>query len=81
VERCKTCKHWEKPESDYVEFPGTGKCKAVLQFWNATEWIDYDKRMLKTEHAGKLAFVQDGSDYYAELKTLQDFGCVQHEGT
>mgnify|MGYP001350270383 CR=1 FL=1 len=77
---CKTCKHWEKPESDYGEVPGTGKCKAVVQFWKATEWNDdYDKRSLKTEYATKLAFVQDGSDYYAELKTLPDFGCVQHE--
>ena len=82
MERCKTCKHWEKPESDYGEVPGTGKCKAVVQFWNATKWNDdYDKRSLKPEYAGRLAFVQDGSDYYAELKTLPDFGCVQHEGT
>ena len=80
MERCKTCKHWEKPENDYGEVPGTGKCKVVLQFWNATEWTDdYDKRTLKPEYVGRLAFVQDSSNYYAELKTLPDFGCVQHE--
>lgn len=80
MERCKTCKHWEKPESDHGEVPGTGKCKAVVQFWDATEWDDdYEKRTLKQKYAGRRAFVQDGSDYYAELKTLSDFGCVQHE--
>lgn len=81
MERCKTCKHWGKPKSDYGEVPGTGICKAVVQFWNATEWTNDDKRTLKTEYAAKLAFVQDGSYYYyyAELKTLPDFGCVQHE--
>lgn len=80
MERCKTCKYWQKPDSDYGEVPGTGKCTAVVQFWNATEWDeDYDKRTLKSEYANRLAFVQDGSDYYAELKTLPDFGCVQHE--
>jgi len=81
--KCKTCKHWVKPESDYGEVPGTGNCKAVVQFWNATEWNapDYEERTLKPEYSTTLAFVQDGSDYYAELKTLPDFGCVQHEGT
>jgi hypothetical protein len=80
MERCKTCKHWAKPESDYGEVPGTGTCVAVIQFWSATKWSDdYDKRTLRPEAVGKLAFVQDGSDYHAELKTLSDFGCVQHE--
>lgn len=80
MERCKTCKHWQKPETDYGEVPGTGACKAVPQFWDVTEWSeDFDKRTLKPEYAGRLAFVQDGSDYHAVLKTLPDFGCVQHE--
>ena len=81
MKQCKTCKHWSQPDNDYGEVPGAGNCKAVIQFWNATEWTgDYAKRTLKPEYVGKLAFVQDGSDYYAELKTLPDFGCVQHEG-
>lgn len=79
--RCKTCKHWDRPESDYGEVPGTGKCKAVVQFWDATQWTtdEYETRKLKPEYAGKLAFVQDCSDAHCELKTLPDFGCVQHE--
>jgi hypothetical protein len=79
---CKTCKFWEPPENDIGEIPGVGKCKAVVQFWDATEWDkDYDNRQLKPEYKSKLAFVQDGSDYYAALYTLENFGCVQHERT
>jgi len=82
MELCKTCKYWEKPNSEHGEVPGTGKCKAVVQFWDATEWVDddeYDTRKLKPDYDKKLAFVQDVSDCFAELKTLPDFGCVQHE--
>ncbi len=80
MERCKTCKHWDKPNNNRGEVPGTGKCNIVVQFWDATEWSENSEyRMLKPEYVGRLAFVQDGSDYHAELKTLPDFGCVQHE--
>lgn len=36
-------------------------------------------RVLKPEYAAKLAFVQDASNYSAQLKTKAEFGCVQHE--
>jgi hypothetical protein len=52
----------------------------VAQFWSATEWnAGCQNRTLRPEYAAKLAFVQDASDYYAVLKTMPDFGCVQHE--
>ena len=80
MERCKTCKHWEKPRNDYGEVPGTGTCNAIPQLWDASEWDDDgESRVLKTKHADRLAFLQDGSDYLAMLKTLPDFGCVHHE--
>ena len=80
MKSCKDCKHWRLPVSEYGEIPGVGTCQAVVQYWDATEWTeDYDKRQLITKHAGKLAFVQDGSDYYASLKTMPTFGCVQWE--
>lgn len=76
---CKTCKHWEKPESDYGELPGSGRCNAVVEFWNATEWVGgSDTRSLKPEYAAKLAFVKDKHSVCAELKTLSEFGCVQY---
>ena len=78
---CETCKHWRAPETPHDEIPGVGVCTAVVQFWDATEWEDgppYGRKLLP-EYATKLAFVQDGSDYRAELKTFPTFGCVQHE--
>ncbi len=79
MEHCKTCKYWIKPDSSYGEIPGVGECKRVVLFWDATEWDDDGIRTLVPEYIGRLAFVQDGSDYHAELRTMPDFGCVQHE--
>ena len=83
---CKSCKHWEKPQSEHGEVLGLGKCLAVVQLWDATKWEDDDDpgvdvcfRVLKNEYKEKMAFVQDGSDYYAALRTFADFGCVQYE--
>lgn len=80
MKTCKTCKFWEIPENQYGEVPGTGKCNAMPQFWDASEWVeDSDSRKIKPEYAGKLAFVRDGSDYYAALMTMPEFGCALHE--
>lgn len=80
VNRCKTCKFWDPPISDnYGEVPGVGRCSKVVQFWDATEWDDegYGRR-LKPEFSDALAFVQDGSDFRADLYTHPAFGCIQH---
>lgn len=78
--KCKTCKHWEKPEDTCIEVPGMGRCEAVEQYDSVITWRDgVGKRELKPEYAAKLAFVQDISDEYAELKTMADFGCIQYE--
>ncbi|MFA6066928.1 MAG: hypothetical protein WC707_07130 [Candidatus Babeliaceae bacterium] len=79
---CKTCKYWLK--EDMYPFSGNvpelGECRAVMQLWDATEWNDDgESRKIKDECIGKLAFVQDASDYRAYLKTMPDFGCVQYE--
>lgn len=45
---CKTCKHWIRPENyTYGEILGVGKCTAIVQFWNATEWIEDDNPIYK----------------------------------
>lgn len=83
MQRCKTCKHWDSRADEYYfggEVPGTNTCRAVPEIWGVTQWSkDGETREMKPEHIGRLAFVQDGSDYHAALKTLPDFGCVQHE--
>jgi hypothetical protein len=85
--RCRNCKYWGDGKSDpghdpeYGEVPGTAKCKRVVEFWLATEWVkDSDSRALKPQFADRLAFAKDASDCYASLWTLPDFGCVQFAG-
>ncbi len=80
MQRCKTCRHWAKPKSEYGEVPGSGNCEAIPQLWDASEWDENGSgRVPKAQYADKRAFLQDGSDYMAVLKTLPDFGCVHHE--
>ena len=81
MKTCATCKHWNRSRPYQSGYGlGIGTCDAVVQFWAATEWNeDGDARVFMPEHKDKKAFVQDGSDYYAELLTMPDFGCIQHE--
>jgi len=79
---CGKCKYWNKKTDGY--YPNNfnlGKCTKVMLFWDATEWEkpDYERRVLTKEVKDNKAFVQDGSDYKAELITLSNFGCVQFE--
>jgi hypothetical protein len=80
--KCEDCKHWSKDtDGDYPDHFKLGKCKRVELFWDATEWEPpgYERQVLTEKARGNKAFVQDGSDYRAELLTLSDFGCVQFE--
>lgn len=80
MKTCSTCAHWTPPRNQYGEVPGVGTCVYAVPFWDASRWAkDHESRVLKPEHASKLAFVQDGSDYRAELRTMPNFGCVQHQ--
>lgn len=88
---CGKCKHWDKGcDSESTSYywqqksMGLGVCTKVHQFWNATEWsndedAEDDTRIPKEKHKCDLAFVQDGSDYWALLLTKPEFGCVQFE--
>lgn len=78
MKTCKTCKHWKETETEYIDFTA-GKCTKAKLFWDYTKWNDdYTRRTLSAEAKNELSFVQDDSDYYAELITLPEFGCVQH---
>ncbi len=71
---CLTCLNWD---SEYTKL-GLGECKAVLQLWDSTEWDDDGFSIVLTESAkDAMAFVQDGSDYRANLYTKPDFYCAQ----
>ena len=79
---CKDCKHWKK-ETGYPQSFNLGTCNKVVMFWDSTEWGEDSSGEtvlnLTDEAKGNLAFVQDGSDYSADLLTLAQFGCVQFE--
>ncbi len=77
---CATCVHWLPTTSDHLcHIKSLGTCQYVRQYWDATEWTkDDDHRKVKDSCVNQLAFVQDGSDYYAELLTLATFGCAAH---
>jgi len=85
---CKNCKHWTRKDTDfnYPENLGLGKCNRVKNLWDCIEynWDSEDPETeyiwYKDKYKGNLAFVQDGSDYHAELVTLGDFSCNQFEG-
>lgn len=80
MQNCKSCRHWNQPRTQYGEVPGSGDCQAIPQLWDASEWADDGvARTLKPKYSDRMAFLQDGSDYMALLKTMPEFGCVHHE--
>lgn len=60
------------------------RCRKALHWWDATKWTDAtypdDKweniRVLLEEAKGNKMFVQDASDYRADLLTAADFWCA-----
>lgn len=79
---CETCKHWTKRKVYETGHSfGLGGCANTPMFWDATEWSDdcSEGRILLDKYKDTKAFVQDGSDYKADLLTLSNFGCVSYE--
>jgi hypothetical protein len=88
--RCDACKHWQK-DSEFEEWEaqraGFGECLAVRARWRIQEeatkglvWDDRDTSQYVTKQIDALrahrAYVQDGSQYRAELFTAPDFFCA-----
>ncbi len=88
--RCDQCKHWDK-ESDHKEWEaesaGLAECKAVRERWviqdEASEGVEWDSeeegeymRSRRDALRAARAYVQDGSQYHAELFTGPDFFCA-----
>lgn len=74
--RCDRCRHWDA--GSYEKNGIAGRCGRPSMFWDATFWSD-GKRVLSPEHANDLMFVQDASDYRAELWTRPAFFCAAYE--
>lgn len=89
MKTCGTCEHWggHNPRK-YEEQFRHHRCHRVEHDCNrdatADSWLPGDpeedreaaKRRASVEDS---AVVQDGSGYYAALKTREDFGCVYHK--
>lgn len=88
--RCDSCKHWKK-DSDQEEWEaksaGFGECEGVRERWviqdeasEGVEWDDEEEGAFVTKRREALkaarAYVQDGSQYHAELFTAPDFFCA-----
>lgn len=89
--RCDQCKHWDtaeiQPEWD-AEAIGFHKCKAVRERWGiqdeASHGLDWDASnedgtWMKVRNDAlkeSKAYVQDGSQYMADLVTGPDFFCA-----
>lgn len=77
MERCGTCRHWQsfddyEPGFDSKDYPkGFGTCNAIGFL------PDYDIPLEK--RSSWLAGTEDGSGYFACLRTKEAFGCVLHE--
>lgn len=85
---CNSCKYWGTGDDEDNKLKDRLKpCTKMRMFYDSTEWPaddedreEYlDTRVIKEEFKDNKAFVQDGSDYHAELLVMGDFGCVHHE--
>ena len=79
MNKCENCKHWEA-NNRTAFLPEFGKCHGIGMNYNHTEWIDNKQSVqLKENSKHIMAFVEDGSDYYAALICTKDFGCLMHQ--
>ncbi len=90
--RCDSCKHWSDNAEEWeAKDIGFRQCMAVRERWviqdEAPRWhpVGVDEHRGKFDHYQKIrrdtlaasrAYVQDGSEYRAELITGPDFFCA-----
>ena len=89
---CDTCKFWGDGNDDQdwtASGVGFKRCQAIRERWElqdkaskGLEWDGegsaYDTARADVLRSAK-AYVQDGSEYRADLLTGPDFGCVLHQ--
>jgi hypothetical protein len=52
-----------------------GECKGAKQYFNCTDWDKSGKAKIMDSFKDTMMFVQDGSDYRANLYTRPTFFC------
>lgn len=86
--RCDKCKHWSDKSDEWeAKEVGFRQCMAVRERWviqdeASPRWSGGDEEwdtLVKARQlalAAARAYVQDGSEYHAELLTAPDFFCA-----
>lgn len=83
---CKTCQHWQDPNSD--DFYARSLCKPLdpeNNYKPMERGFSCKVCALPTQTFAEAPVERngfglvDGSEYYAALVTAEDFGCVRHE--
>jgi hypothetical protein len=90
--RCDSCQHWADHADEWdAKEVGFRRCQAVRERWviqdEAPKWspVGVEEHRDKFDHYQKIrndvlraarAYVQDGSEYHAELITGPDFFCA-----
>lgn len=90
---CKSCKHWatSSNERSWDQPTNFNKCHRIIARWKIPipDPKDFDggpyeseeyENAVKESIVKASAYVEDGSDYTARLKTREDFGCTLWEG-
>lgn len=79
---CGACRHWAS-ESNADHRPegmkDVRRCNRAQMFWDCTTWTEEYERVPLPEHKDDMMFVQDGSDYHAELLTRPGFSCAHFD--
>tara|TARA_Y100001960_G_C14583031_1_gene781722 strand:- start:212 stop:484 length:273 start_codon:yes stop_codon:yes gene_type:complete len=81
--RCENCAYWKPVDKEEVaDNVGVGSCKYAVERWVAidADYTTHDWKTTYTLNAGfenNKLFVEDGSEYHANLLTRKDFGCIE----
>jgi hypothetical protein len=77
--RCDQCQHWAPPEEWEAKAAGFRRCLGVRERWKIEESVssekyDHDREVAALRAAR--AYVEDGSEYMAQMMTAPDFFCA-----
>ena len=81
--RCENCAYWKPVDKEEVlDNVGVGSCKYAVERWDAidSDYTTHDWKTIYTLNSGfedNKLFVEDGSEYHANLLTRKDFGCIE----
>ena len=80
---CGSCKHWDTKDHDALKEMDVGVCGRVPHMernpWPEDGLAYIDDPGEPPRYGDEPAHVVDGSDYFAALRTKENFGCVLWE--